>query len=855
MFLSNLKLWLFRASRQRVTAETDIPTSELDDDYVGIAGDEGVTRTVRRLRQYFLSPRKIKEPEVSYVHELTTYPYADAIGRVLEVPHKDCYISPTHGKLRELVVQTSDKVFKESNETTWARTDCPNVSYWSLRLVSNLRYQKGESLIWYAIKWVVKCHCLSYVLMFPTNKDPLRWNGNYPPFTYTFHGYPKAARNCLEEQPQEGRALSIVKATNARGGMEYSDINGETFDIHAKLLPASIHSSQLNRRLRPTRLNILTETEHGWTSDKEDMEQWRKKNETNTDPQYVFIAYTRDQFQSDNDFNQLHKLATIAALDAGFRAFWLDTDCVNPGDQTDLYRVADYVRQSASVVIIRGPQPCRDQLEHVKYKADELREMLRELLLAPNSIISVYTKGMDDPERIPKTQIADIAWEDAARSGDLVNHFQNNIQLSRLELISIALVCFHNRKLSRETGDPNHKGGPKFKGDRAYALAGLLRSRPLADESDSEFQAFARLSLINESDRILERFLCLYPTSLNASWQSMEDAWNVPLWDVYPTCQISAIADNDTVIIDGARGAAVRWKNFVPVTTFTRPSIRRKIAYLALHVSGYMFWIGVILMILRWVSGRFNSTSLRLLVLCLAIVHFLGGTPLLLSTPFFVKRLASGKSYGHQAWLFGMEGHEKIEEIERRIWANSTGRLKWSPYGSPLSTHQAVKLAGKSKECKEQTQVRGIDPMLVPRVRNYIEEQQSKHGMKLFTLVDTVSMTVFLFLAKRPPTAFLICGQEGGMQRAVGVSYDHTSETVHRETVLRFETTTLQRMAPVPRCRIGFGRDSTKGQWETTNVRTNEERRGKWSLSMLKSDGKAGSASARVREIAEEESP
>jgi hypothetical protein len=76
-------------------------------------------------------------------------------------------------------------------------------------------------------------------------------------------------------------------------------------------------------------------------------------------------------------------------------------------------------------------------------------------------------------------------------------------------------------------------------------------------------------------------------------------------------------------------------------------------------------------------------------------------------------------------------------------------------------------------------------------------------------------MTVFLFLARRPPIAFLICGQEGGMQRAVGVSYDHTTETVHRETVLRMETTVLNHMSRVPRCRIGFGRDEVKGKWRT----------------------------------------
>jgi hypothetical protein len=62
-------------------------------------------------------------------------------------------------------------------------------------------------------------------------------------------------------------------------------------------------------------------------------------------------------------------------------------------------------------------------------------------------------------------------------------------------------------------------------------------------------------------------------------------------------------------------------------------------------------------------------------------------------------------------------------------------------------------------------------------------------GSKIFTLVNTSTMTVTLFQAARPPIGFIAVGAEGGMQRAVGVSLDWTTGTLYRETVLRMETT------------------------------------------------------------------
>jgi hypothetical protein len=78
--------------------------------------------------------------------------------------------------------------------------------------------------------------------------------------------------------------------------------------------------------------------------------------------------------------------------------------------------------------------------------------------------------------------------------------------------------------------------------------------------------------------------------------------------------------------------------------------------------------------------------------------------------------------------------------------------------------------------------------------------------MKVFTLVDTYTLTVTMFLAVRPPVAVLLCGHEGGMQRAVMCSYDWSTQTLYRETVLRMETPVLERMFRVNRFRFGLQR-------------------------------------------------
>lgn len=63
----------------------------------------------------------------------------------------------------------------------------------------------------------------------------------------------------------------------------------------------------------------------------------------------------------------------------------------------------------------------------------------------------------------------------------LIDHYEGNLILNQLELVTLALECLHKRDTSQY-----------LPGDHSYALMGLLRIRPQIDPTDSAFQAFAR---------------------------------------------------------------------------------------------------------------------------------------------------------------------------------------------------------------------------------------------------------------------------------------------------------------------------------------------------------------------------
>jgi hypothetical protein len=412
---------------------------------------------------------------------------------------------------------------------------------------------------------------------------------------------------------------------------------------------------------------------------------------------------------------------------------------------------------------------------------------LPEALLSPKGVpIRIYTRGFPDgaPMELLKANFARLAWDDAPHTRQLMDHYEGSLILSPLELVVLALECLGRRDINRN---------PYFDGDLSYVLMGLLRRRPEVNGDDSAFQAFARLSLANDSNMMLERMICVQPKHPGQLWLNTADAWDAKLWDIEPLCQVAGVGNNDTVLLDGAFGAAIRWKSFARVAYTSRDSWRRIWARILLRSSPIIFYIAAGLTTLDPISIGFDfggSTFLGMILLMCSLAT-------LLASPYLVRLLYTGKFWGTQAWFFGFEGYLDIDTIESNIFGAAMGRLTWSPFGSPLSCHY-----NKDNECI------GCDPTADPRVRAMVDRaKNSSFGEeKIFTLVDTNTMTVTMFSAVRPPVAVLLCGQEGGMQRAVMCSYDSSTQTLYREAVLRMETPIQQKMSRVGRFRFGFHR-------------------------------------------------
>jgi hypothetical protein len=601
-------------------------------------------------------------------------------------------------------------------------------------------------------------------MFFPTDVEGrVVNNGLYEAFPYRFWGYLKSARNTYEDpkpRPSEKN-------------------------------PGENISPVAERPLRPRYLCFLKTPESKECLGMElyPVEEWLSAKGADSPIDYLFISYTARQYDANipEDKQTLHQIAEKATRDLGLRAYWIDCDCMPSAVdlKVDVYRINDVVRGASSFAIVVGPQ----KGERIPNMQDMLQVWGKRMWTFPEALLSrpgkrvlVYAPGMDKPRKLFRLDLASIAWKDAPLSRQLVDHYEKTVHLSRLELVVLALKCLKSRSTKQY-----------LNGDLSYALMGLLRQRPHIDTEDSSFQAFGRLSLANDSDMLLERLICTLPRDPNQDWSVIEDAWDVNLWDIYPTCQIAGIGHDDTVLIDGARAASIKWDSFERVAITTKETWSRLIARFLLRGSPAWLITGASMVASGRQSGGGNSSLLGIgaifLILALAVI---------LTSPILVKHCYSGKLWNSQPWLFCFEGYMDIETIEEHIFGFAQSRLVWSPFASPLSVHRK----NQYDECV------GLDPISEPAIRERLQAaRNAKYGdMRIFTLVDTNTMTVCLFEAKVPPVACLICGAEGGMQRAVLCSYDWTSQTLYRETVLRMETVVLEKMSRIGRFRFGMKR-------------------------------------------------
>ncbi|KAI4107034.1 MAG: hypothetical protein LQ339_002730 [Xanthoria mediterranea] len=511
--------------------------------------------------------------------------------------------------------------------------------------------------------------------------------------------------------------------------------------------------------------------------------------------------------QTTNDRDSLHGIGLRAADAAVVQACWLSCSCL--GDtgikqEETAWRISDVIRGAFQVVIaVAGPVGEKEVGEFPVKLLHEWGDRvwtLPELLLSPERDIEIYTlnRSLDSaqqleqclnspPDRNSRRDFARFS-KDESIVGQLLDHYEGSVILSPLELIATALKCLGRRNTTQH-----------LPGDLSYSLMGLLRQRPNARKDDSAFQAFARLSLANDSNMLLERLICLLPPDPFAPWNSFEDHWDASLWDVYPRTQICGIGDNDTVILDGARAASIRWKSFKKVILHTNLTVIRRIAVIALTIVSPLFIVAIAMLAATASIDTYSSYSTTphkaaggiFLTLCLIV---------LLLSPWLIKKLYLGKVWNAQPWFFGIEGYASLSEIETKLFGADLGRLSWSMTASSLSRHDLLAHKDFVNYCEGQDPQ--TDTEIQARIQRALHSTESQE--KIFTLVDTYTMTVTLFAAVKPPVAVLACGEEGGMQRALLCSYDWTNNTMYRETVLRMETPAYWRMSPIRRVRLGL---------------------------------------------------
>jgi len=110
-----------------------------------------------------------------------------------------------------------------------------------------------------------------------------------------------------------------------------------------------------------------------------EVSKWKESNPDKHNgkfPNYVFVAYTAAQFKhwvpsmkddpdqakaakAAGDTKALHKLAALAAREAGVEAYWIGINCMEKGEglTEDVFRISDVVRGAHSLAIIVGPGP------------------------------------------------------------------------------------------------------------------------------------------------------------------------------------------------------------------------------------------------------------------------------------------------------------------------------------------------------------------------------------------------------------------------------------------------------------------------------------------------------------------
>lgn len=439
-------------------------------------------------------------------------PYHDDLAQVPSERQWQQYIDSKSGQPRPLVVQSLEPSTGHVQQEfgTWETVKAKTNASYALRayswVLSGVKGQPNMAMTALAclvavLKAVILCPLFTFLILasvedpklniygrhnIPANKIPTQ----YPEFKGECREYPKYACSYLDRVPSPNRqAASRADSSNHE----------------------STSGAEQKRLYRPRKLFLKVGGVWEIVDD----------NGAHADKPYLFISYAANQYEREADSTDrliltpaatsaLRKRAEVIADDHSLDAYWMDhlRSPHQPEATDDVHRFSDVVRGSAAVhVLLPEDKALRNSLARFGKRL----WCLPECLLAPGHAIHVHGGGGN--ETIPIMSLPARAWT-ASYTDDsgavvqgkgrkeefrlLAEHFSGLLTLTRLELFSVALGAMRALEYY-----------PFQEGDMAYALMGLLTKRPSMDSSDSEQQALARLCLENDSDRIIERMVCM----------------------------------------------------------------------------------------------------------------------------------------------------------------------------------------------------------------------------------------------------------------------------------------------------------------------------------------------------------
>ena len=663
------------------------------------------------------------------------------------------YTSPSSGKCKPLTVQVAKLQsnsrtvtvhgYKEARINSRAHL----LTRLSVRLTMNLPKSPQASVSWIS-NWVLYC----VVLLLPRKKQS--FTDSYKPFLMRYVGQLFAARSPREHSilssptDRQGEAYTITHATNPRRLVYFDHTSGRSGGWVVTEDPDIVmHQPYI----------AITFCRRDFIHGKEDSAEQANSRQ-------AFIRNVRTVVRAEK-----------------FNAYWLDLECIDEAERgRDLYRMADVYRRAGRTLVMISHEG--------GWKTWGMRcWTLPEALLSRDLVCkvgdgAVFPLALDVVAMKAYTQYAkEFSMIQAYGAGkDPFERLERNMML-------IAAIWRRHSSASEQQADDV----TRYHAEKVYALMGFFKHRIEPTDRETELQALARLFMANDNDRIIERMISMLPTdqlSLTC-WFTETDYFGAKLWDIEPVVQAVGSTATGAIVLDGCHAASIRWKDFPGMAYATSRSYRRNIARVLPYFFPFIILIGTIIVAstapaqqttgasgvpggTTSTAGTTNPSATSAFGTGVALIVL--GVISMLFAPFLTAFGSSGRIVLVRPWLIGVRGVLSAEEVSEHLYGGNIGgfrRSLYTPSGTPFS---APKVFSEFREGLE-------DQVEAARGAGEYDPQRGH----LFTLVDTLSATVYYFRAKKPPTVCLFTGKEGGLGRFVLCSQVCATSELQKEAVLR----------------------------------------------------------------------